>query len=79
MTLVVQDDGPGIDFAERERVLDRFARLDDSRSRQSGGSGLGLAIVREVVEDHSGTVQVEPSVTAHAFAVRFPFRCECAG
>ena len=73
-TLVVQDDGPGIDFAERERVFDRFARLDDSRSRQSGGSGLGLAIVREIVEGHLGTVQVEPSVKGARFVVRLPFR-----
>ncbi len=71
-TFVVQDDGPGIEPAERERVFDRFARLDDSRSRHSGGSGLGLSIVREIVDSHSGTVQIEPSAVGARFVVRLP-------
>jgi signal transduction histidine kinase len=56
--LVVEDDGPGVPVAERERVFERFVRLDDSRERRSGGSGLGLAIVREVVLAHGGTVEL---------------------
>ena len=54
--VVVEDDGPGVPAAERERVFERFVRLDDSRQRTSGGSGLGLAIVRELVGAHGGTV-----------------------
>ncbi|MDI2130096.1 sensor histidine kinase [Yinghuangia seranimata] len=54
----VRDDGPGVPEAERERVFDRFVRLDESRGRASGGSGLGLAIVRELVTAHGGTVEV---------------------
>ena len=54
----VGDDGPGIPVGERERVFDRFVRLDDTRSRSDGGTGLGLAIVREIVAAHGGTVTV---------------------
>jgi signal transduction histidine kinase len=60
--LVVADDGPGIDAANRERVFERYARLDDARSRDAGGTGLGLAIVREIVRAHQGEVTVEEPV-----------------
>jgi signal transduction histidine kinase len=56
--LVVEDDGPGIAAADRERAFDRFSRLDDDRSRAHGGAGLGLAIVKEIVQAHDGTVQI---------------------
>ncbi len=55
--LTVADDGPGIPPEERDRVFERFARIDDARTRDAGGIGLGLAIVREVVERHGGTVR----------------------
>ncbi len=54
--IVVTDDGPGIPAEDRERVFDRFTRLDDARARDAGGAGLGLAIVRELVRRHGGTV-----------------------
>jgi signal transduction histidine kinase len=59
--LTVTDDGPGIPVAERNRVFERFTRLDDARARDhgadsGGGAGLGLAIVRELVRRHGGTV-----------------------
>ncbi len=56
VVISVSDDGPGIAPADRERVFDRFARLDDARARDSGGSGLGLAIVRELLTRAGGTV-----------------------
>jgi signal transduction histidine kinase len=59
--ITVDDDGPGVPPQDRERVFDRFVRLDDSRVRASGGSGLGLAIVREVVVAHGGTVTIATS------------------
>jgi signal transduction histidine kinase len=59
--LRVDDDGPGIPVADRERVFERFVRLDDARARDDGGSGLGLAIVAELVAAHGGTVAVAAS------------------
>jgi signal transduction histidine kinase len=57
--LTIDDDGPGIPESERARVLRRFVRLDEARSRDEGGSGLGLAIVDEVVRAHGGSVSIE--------------------
>ena len=59
--LTVDDDGAGVAEADRERVFDRFVRLDEARDRDAGGSGLGLAIVREIVRVHGGSVRVEAS------------------
>jgi signal transduction histidine kinase len=61
VTLTVTDDGAGIPTDERERVLDRFVRLDESRDRDAGGSGLGLAIVAEVARAHGGAVTIGDS------------------
>ncbi|TPW77435.1 sensor histidine kinase [Schumannella soli] len=54
----VDDDGAGIPPAERERVFDRFVRLDEARSRDAGGAGLGLAIVAEAARRHDGVALV---------------------
>lgn len=59
--LRVDDDGPGIAPADRDRVFERFVRLDAARARDAGGSGLGLAIVAELVAAHGGTVVVGDS------------------
>ncbi|MEN3317199.1 MAG: hypothetical protein V7643_600 [Mycobacterium sp.] len=61
IVLTVDDDGPGIPQSERARVLQRFVRLDEARSRDEGGSGLGLSIVDEVVRAHGGSVSIELS------------------
>jgi signal transduction histidine kinase len=61
--LVVADDGPGIPEEQRAAVFQRFTRLDDARSRDSGGAGLGLAIVHDIVARHSGTVSIGTSET----------------
>ena len=59
--LTVDDDGPGIPESERDRVLQRFVRLDEARSRDDGGSGLGLSIVYEVVRAHGGSMSIRRS------------------
>ncbi|MGK5739238.1 ATP-binding protein [Micromonospora sp. URMC 103] len=56
--VTVTDDGPGIPVADRDRVFDRFTRLDDARARDAGGAGLGLAIVRELVRRAGGSVSL---------------------
>ncbi len=58
--LAVSDDGPGIPPEDRERVFERFTRLDEARAAHDGGAGLGLAIARDIVERHGGTLAVDP-------------------
>ncbi len=55
----VRDHGIGIPGRDLERVFERFYRVDQARSRQTGGTGLGLAIVRHVTQNHDGSVRVE--------------------
>ncbi|MEV4248985.1 ATP-binding protein [Streptosporangium canum] len=70
--LTVTDDGPGIPEPDRERVFDRFTRLDSARSRDEGGAGLGLAIVRETVHAHGGAVHLEDARPGLRAVVRLP-------
>lgn len=71
--LTVEDDGPGIPPADRERVFGRFVRLDPSRSAQTGGRGLGLAIVKRLVDRHGGIIAVTDGNAGGArFEVWFP-------
>jgi len=71
-TLVVADDGPGIPSADQERIFERFTRLDDSRSRDTGGAGLGLAIAKEIVEAHDGCISAEEARVGSRFRVLLP-------
>lgn len=71
--VAIEDDGDGVPESERERIFDRFVRLDDARARESGGSGLGLAIVSELVRAHGGQVSVTAAALGGArFEVRLP-------
>ncbi|NLU74867.1 HAMP domain-containing histidine kinase [Streptomyces sp. HNM0575] len=74
--LEVDDDGPGVPEAERERIFERFVRLDDARSRDEGGAGLGLAIARDVAERHGGTLTVP---AGSRFVLRLPAARKGAG
>ncbi|MFW5419130.1 HAMP domain-containing histidine kinase [Nocardiopsis sp. CNT-189] len=72
--LEVHDDGAGIPEEERERIFERFARLDESRRKDPGGSGLGLAISRGVAEAHGGTLTAgeSPLLGGAVFVLRVP-------
>ena len=71
--LEVQDTGIGIPRAERERIFERFYRVDRARSRDLGGTGLGLAIVKHLVLAHAGQVEVDGSVgRGSTFRVTLP-------
>ena len=70
--LTVTDAGPGIPVEARERIFERFARLDAGRSRRHGGSGLGLAICRELIEAHGGRVWVSSEGRGSAFSIALP-------
>jgi signal transduction histidine kinase len=70
--LVVADDGPGVPDTDRDRIFERFRRLDEARSRNTGGSGLGLAIAREAVTAHGGDISVEAGRPGARFVVRLP-------
>ncbi|WP_369201557.1 sensor histidine kinase [Streptomyces sp. PU-14G] len=73
LALAVSDDGEGVPEAERERIFERFVRLDAARSRDEGGAGLGLAIARDVAERHGGTLQVDgPPEGGARFVLRLP-------
>ncbi|MDW4899118.1 HAMP domain-containing sensor histidine kinase [Streptomyces californicus] len=71
----VRDDGDGVPEEERERIFERFVRLDDARSRDDGGAGLGLAIARDVAARHGGTLTVHRADGGGAaFLLRLPRR-----
>jgi signal transduction histidine kinase len=70
--VVVGNDGPPIAVQDREKIFDRFVRLDDSRSRQGGGAGLGLPIAREIVAAHGGTLTVAAQETGAVLLIRLP-------
>jgi signal transduction histidine kinase len=66
--LSVADDGPGIPADQRDRVFERFTRLDEARAATAGGTGLGLAITREIIQRHDGTITIDH---AHHPGTRF--------
>ncbi|KUO19128.1 sensor histidine kinase [Streptomyces dysideae] len=68
----VTDAGPGIPPADRERVFDRFYRVDKARSRDRGGSGLGLAVAQSLVKAHGGSIEVSSEPGSTVFTVTIP-------
>jgi two-component system OmpR family sensor kinase len=73
VTIIVDDDGPGIPESEREKVFEPFYRLDRSRDRNTGGFGLGLSIASKAVSLHGGTLKIETSPLGGArFLITLP-------
>ncbi|MET7736463.1 ATP-binding protein [Streptomyces sp. NPDC005402] len=69
----VADDGDGVPAGDRERIFERFVRLDEARARDDGGAGLGLAIARDVAARHGGTLTVRDAAAGGAlFELRLP-------
>jgi two-component system phosphate regulon sensor histidine kinase PhoR len=72
---VVQDNGPGIAAVHLSRLSERFYRVDQSRSRDTGGTGLGLAIVKHIVQRHGGELVIDSELgRGSRFAVHLPPR-----
>jgi heavy metal sensor kinase len=74
--IAVADEGPGVPLEHRERIFDRFFRLDQSRTRNGGGAGLGLAIARWAVEIHGGQITVDDGPRGGSeFRILLPLCC----
>lgn len=70
----IEDNGPGIPDSEKERIFERFYRLDDSRARDTGGTGLGLAIAKEAVTMHGGTIEIaDADNSGSIFKIKIPY------
>lgn len=71
-TLDVIDDGPGVAPQDRERIFDRFMRLDESRARSQGGTGLGLPIAREIAQSLGGSLHLVDDPDGTRFSMTIP-------
>jgi heavy metal sensor kinase len=71
--LAIADEGPGVPAEHRDRIFNRFFRIDEARSRERGGAGLGLAIAKWAVEIHGGRITVhEPRGGGSEFRIHLP-------
>ena len=73
LTISVTDTGPGIASEHLPRLTERFYRIDQSRSRETGGTGLGLAITKHVMQRHGGELQIQSELgKGSTFNLIFP-------
>jgi signal transduction histidine kinase len=74
VVIIVADNGPGVPEADRARVLQRFVRLEESRSQ--AGSGLGLSLVAAVVRLHHGTIELGDAAPGLVVTIRLPIKAD---
>ena len=75
----VEDCGPGIPPEHRDRVFDRFYRIDEARSREAGGAGLGLALAKWGAEVHGGHLELDSTTTGCIFRLFLPVSAQVIG
>lgn len=68
----ISSEGESIDDHDRERIFERFYRVDHSRNRATGGTGLGLAIAKEIVTNHGGAIELKSNGNFHTFTIFIP-------
>jgi len=73
VSFIVEDDGPGIDEKHLARLTERFYRVNEGRSRESGGTGLGLSIVQQITKHHDGQLLIKSKLgKGSSFTCEFP-------
>ncbi|MEG2787270.1 MAG: HAMP domain-containing sensor histidine kinase [Romboutsia sp.] len=73
ISIVVEDSGIGIKKEDYENIFKPFYRIDKSRSRKIGGSGLGLSIVKNIINEHNGTIDVKSNAKGSKFTIKIPY------
>jgi len=73
-TVTVSDSGPGIPLEHRSKIFDRFYRIDEARTRETGGAGLGLSIANWAVQAQGGEIRVEDSDHGATFLIELPIK-----